>query len=80
MPMVNKPPDDDEEKLTFPVAFRVSAEMGAELKAFASRERRKKNTLARLIFEVGLKQFREAGSFEAFIAEAKNPKGKGRVA
>lgn len=60
-------PPTAREKKTEQVGFKVEPQLFDALEAAAQSEHRKRNELARLIFEWGFEKFQEAGSFDALI-------------
>jgi len=54
-------------KKTEQLGFKVDPELFTEVEAAAWSEHRKRNELARLIFEWGFEKYKEAGSFDALI-------------
>ena len=54
-------------KKTEQVGFKVEPELFTDLEAAAWSEHRKRNELARLIFEWGFARYKDAGSYDALI-------------
>jgi hypothetical protein len=67
---------DRREKKTAPVGFRISEETFTDLEAAAWSEHRKRNELARLIFEWGFVRYQEAGSYDALIGRKSSKASK----
>lgn len=66
MPM-NRPQLKPNRKKTEQVNFRIDDELFRLLDSCAETEHRKRNELARLIFEWGFSKYHEAGSFDTLI-------------
>jgi hypothetical protein len=54
-------------KKTEQLGFKVDEELFADVEKAATNERRKRNELARLIFEWGFEKYKEAGSYDGLI-------------
>jgi hypothetical protein len=54
-------------KKTEQLGFKVDEELFAAVEKAAANERRRRNELARLIFEWGFEKYKEAGSYDGLI-------------
>lgn len=60
-------PAKSKAKKTEQLGFKVDPELFTEVEAAAWSEHRRRNELARLIFEWGFAKYKEAGSYDALI-------------
>jgi hypothetical protein len=54
-------------KKTEQLGFKVDEALFADIEKAANNERRRRNELARLIFEWGFEKYKEAGSYDGLV-------------